>query len=98
MIHNKHHWDYKSFMTPQAKKSVKSLCIAPSCFGPKRFLELQNLNIPQFYKSSYTTAVRYKRVPNCSAQLKQQKNNGRKCRKRSPTDRGNYYITHAVCT
>ena len=25
MMHNKHHWDDKSFMTPQANKSVKSL-------------------------------------------------------------------------
>jgi len=31
MIHNKRHWDYKSFMMSQANKSVKSLCTAPSC-------------------------------------------------------------------
>jgi len=30
MIHNKRHWDYKSFMTPQANKSVKSLCTVTS--------------------------------------------------------------------
>jgi len=27
---------------------------------------MRHLNIPQFYKSSYTTAVRYKCVPDCS--------------------------------
>jgi len=36
---NKHHWDYKSFMTPQANISVKSLHTAPSCVTTKRFLE-----------------------------------------------------------
>jgi len=35
---NKHHWDYKSFMTPQANISVKSLHTAPSCVTTKRFL------------------------------------------------------------
>jgi len=40
MIHNKRHWDYKSFMTPQDNKSVKSLHTAPSCIGTKIFLEL----------------------------------------------------------
>ena len=37
---NKHHWDYKSFMTPQANKSVKSLQTACSCIRTKRCLEL----------------------------------------------------------
>jgi len=40
MIHNKRHWDYESFTTPQANKSVKSLRTAPSCIGTKTFLEL----------------------------------------------------------
>jgi len=34
---NKHHWDYKSFMTPQANKSVKSLRTAPSCIRTNTF-------------------------------------------------------------
>jgi len=39
-LHTKCHWDYKSFMTAQANKSVKSLHTAPSCTRTKRFLEL----------------------------------------------------------
>jgi len=40
MIYNKRHWDYKSFMAPQANKSIKSLHTAPSCIGTKIVLEL----------------------------------------------------------
>jgi len=40
MMHNKRYWDYKIFMTPQAKKSVNSLRTAPSCIMTKRILEL----------------------------------------------------------
>jgi len=40
MMYNKRHWDFKSFMMPQANKSVNSLRAAPSCIRTKRFLEL----------------------------------------------------------
>jgi len=40
MIHKKRHWDHKSFMTLQAKKSVKSLRTAPSCIRIKRLSKL----------------------------------------------------------
>jgi len=69
MMHNKRHWDYKSFMTPQANNSVKSLHTTPSCIRTKRILELLEA-IPQFYNSSHTTAVRHNHVHNCIAQSK----------------------------
>jgi len=40
MRHDKRHWDYKSFMTPQSNKSVKSLRTAPSYIRTKIILEL----------------------------------------------------------
>jgi len=38
-------------------------------FSTSRF----SRNIPQFYKPSYTAAVRYERIPNCSVCIAQSK-------------------------
>jgi len=43
MMHNKCHWDDKSFMAPQANKSAKSLRTAPSYIKTKIFSELQGI-------------------------------------------------------
>jgi len=47
-MYDKRHWDYKSFMMPQANKTVKSLRTAPGCIRTKRILELLEAFYPAF--------------------------------------------------
>jgi len=83
-------------LTNQLSLLIQRLAVS----GPRYFQNFSShLNISQFYKFSYTAAIRYRRVPNCSACIFQSKQkNGCKCGKRFMTNMGNYYITHAVCT
>jgi len=99
MMHNKCHWDYKSFMTPQANKSVKFLHTAPSGIRTKRFLQLleafQYSAVLQIFLH-YSCEIQMCSQLQCIVQSKQE--NGHKCGKRSTTNTGNYYVTHTMCT
>jgi len=99
MIHNKRHWEYKSFRTPQANKSVKSTYSAlvyqdqeifRTSWGISIFCSSTNLHKRQLWDTNV--------FPTATCSPKQTEKNGRKCGKRSTTNTANYCVTHAVCT